>query len=66
MPDARRRLLAGPAKVVVSLSAVVAAVALVLLLSGLRRGLGEQVTTYLDHQPPVLVSRSAAARRPTP
>jgi putative ABC transport system permease protein len=38
--------------------AVGAAVALVLLLSGLRRGIGEQVTVYLDHQPPVLVGQS--------
>lgn len=35
--------------------AVAAATALVLLLSGLRRGIVEQATAYLDHQPAVLV-----------
>lgn len=55
VPTARRQLLSEPAKVVVALAAVAAAVMLVLLLSGLRRGMGEQVTVYLDHQPPVLV-----------
>ena len=57
VPVARRQLLAEPAKLVVALVAVAAAVALVLLLSGLRRGMGEQVTTYLDRQPPVLVGQ---------
>lgn len=55
VPIGRRQLLSEPAKVVVALAAVAAAVTLVLLLSGLRRGMGEQVTVYLDHQPPVLV-----------
>jgi putative ABC transport system permease protein len=57
VPVARRQLLAEPAKLIVTVFAVAAAVALVLLLSGLRRGMGEQVTVYLDHQPPVLVGQ---------
>jgi putative ABC transport system permease protein len=60
VPVARRQLLAEPAKLLVALAAVAAAVALVLLLSGLRRGLGEQVTTYIDRQPPVLVGQAGA------
>ncbi|HET7450840.1 MAG TPA: ABC transporter permease [Gaiellaceae bacterium] len=60
VPVARRQLLAEPAKLVVALVAVGAAVALVLLLSGLRRGIGEQVTVYLDHQPSVLVGQTGA------
>lgn len=55
VPVARRQLLSEPARIVVACIAVAAAVTLVLLLSGLRRGMGEQVTVYLDHQPPVLV-----------
>jgi putative ABC transport system permease protein len=58
VPVARRQLLAEPAKLVVSVSTVAAAVALVLLLSGLRRGIGEQVTTYIDHQPAVMVAQA--------
>ena len=58
VPVARRQLRAEPAKLVVAVLAVAAAVALVLLLSGLRRGLGEQATVYLDHQPPVLVGQA--------
>jgi putative ABC transport system permease protein len=58
VPVARRQLLSEPAKLVVALLAVAAAVALVLLLTGLRRGLGEQATIYLDHQPPVLVGQA--------
>ena len=57
VPVARRQLLNEPAKVTVAVLAVGAAVALVLLLTGLRRGMGEQVTTYLRHQPPVLVGQ---------
>jgi putative ABC transport system permease protein len=57
VPVAWRQLRAEPAKLVVALVAVAAAVALVLLLSGLRRGIGEQVTTYLDHQPAVVVGQ---------
>ena len=34
--------------------------ALVLLLSGLRTGIGEQVTVYVDHQPPVLVGQAGS------
>jgi len=60
VPIARRQLAAEPAKLVVTLVAVAAAVALVLLLSGLRRGMGEQVTLYLDHQSPVLVGQEGA------
>ena len=57
VPLARRQLLSEPAKVAVAVLAVGAAVALVLLLTGLRRGMGEQVTTYLRHEPPVLVGQ---------
>lgn len=57
VPVARRQLSAEPAKLVVSVVAVASAVALVLLLGGLRRGMGEQVTLYLDHQAPVLVGQ---------
>lgn len=57
VPVARRQLLSEPAKVAVAVVAVGAAVALVLLLTGLRRGMGEQVTTYLRHQPPVVVGQ---------
>ena len=56
VPVAWRQLLAEPAKLVV---AVAAAVARVLLLSGLRRGIGQQVT-YLGRQPPVLVGQVRA------
>jgi putative ABC transport system permease protein len=55
-----RQLRAEPAKLVVALVAVAAAVALALLLSGLRRGMGEQATVYLEHQPPVLVGQAGA------
>lgn len=58
VPVGRRQLLSEPARLVVALLAVAAAVALVLLLTGLRRGLGEQATIYLDHQPPVLVGQA--------
>jgi putative ABC transport system permease protein len=57
VPVARRQLLSEPAKLAVAVLAVGAAVALVLLLTGLRRGMGEQVTTYLRHEPPVLVGQ---------
>lgn len=60
LPVARRQLLSERAKLVVALAAVAAAVSLVLLLSGLRRGMGEQVTTYLDQQPAVLVGQAGA------
>ncbi len=60
VPVARRQLRSEPAKLVVTVLAVAAAVALVLLLSGLRRGIGEQVTLYVDHQPPVLVAQTGA------
>ena len=58
VPVARRQLFAEPVKLVVTVLAVAAAVALVLLLTGLRRGLGEQATTYLDRQPAVLVGQA--------
>lgn len=58
VPVGRRQLTAEPAKLFVALAAVAAAVALVLLLTGLRRGIGEQVTIYLDRQPPVLVGQA--------
>jgi len=60
VPVARRQLLAEPAKLSVTVVAVAAAVALVLLLSGLRRGMGEQATLYVDHQAPVLVGQEGA------
>jgi putative ABC transport system permease protein len=60
VPVARRQLLKEPAKLAVTVLAVAAAVALVLLLSGLRRGIGQQVTLYIDHQPPVLVAQAGA------
>lgn len=60
VPVARRQLASEPAKLVVTVLAVAAAVALVLLLSGLRRGIGGQVTLYVDHQPPVLVAQAGA------
>ena len=60
VPVARRQLFAEPAKLVVTLVAVAAAVALVLLLAGLRRGMGEQVTLYVDRQAPVLVGQRGA------
>ena len=60
VPVAWRQLRSEPARLVVALVAVAAAVALVLLLSGLRRGMGEQVTVYLEHQPPVLVGQAGA------
>jgi putative ABC transport system permease protein len=58
VPLARRQLLAEPAKLAVALAAVAAAVALVLMLAGLRRGMGEQVTVYVDRQAPVLVGQA--------
>ena len=60
VPVAWRQLRSEPAKAFVALAAVAAAVALVLLLSGLRRGMGEQVTVYLRRQPPVLVGQAGA------
>lgn len=60
VPVARRQLASEPAKLAVSVLAIAAAVALVLLLTGLRRGMGEQVTLYLDRQPPVLVGQAGA------
>jgi putative ABC transport system permease protein len=36
------------------------AIALVLLLAGLRRGIGEQATLYVDHQAPVLVGQEGS------
>lgn len=57
VPIAWRQLSAEPAKLAVSIVAVAAAVTLVLVLTGLRRGMGEQVTVYLDRQAPVLVGR---------
>ena len=60
VPVARRQLLAEPAKLAVSVVAIAAAVALVLLLTGLRRGIGEQVTLYLDRQPGLLVGQAGA------
>lgn len=60
VPVAWRQLAAEPAKLVATVTAVAAAVALVLLLGGLRRGMGEQVTLYLDHQAAVLVGQRGA------
>ena len=60
VPIARRQLLSERAKLAVTVVAVAAAVALVLLLSGLRTGIAEQVTLYVDRQPPVLVAQAGA------
>jgi hypothetical protein len=60
VPVGWRQLTAEPAKLGVSLLAVAAAVALVLLLSGLRRGMSEQVTLYVDRQAPVLVGQEGS------
>ena len=60
VPVAWRQLASEPTKLAVSLLAVAAAVALVLLLSGLRRGLGEQVTLYLDRQAAVVVDQAGS------
>jgi len=54
---ARRQLMAEPAKLAVTLAAVAAAMALVLLLAGLRQGIGDQTTLYVDRQAPVLVGQ---------
>ena len=58
VPVARRQLFSNPTKLAVSVLAVAAAITLVLLLSGLRRGMGDQVTTYLRHEPPVVVGQT--------
>ena len=58
VPIAWRQLASEPAKMAVTVVAVAAAVALVLLLNGLRTGIGEQVTLYIDHQAPVLVGQA--------
>lgn len=55
VPIARRQLLSEPMRLAATILAVAAATALVLLLSGLRRGIVEQATAYLDQQPAVLV-----------
>lgn len=60
VPIGWRQLASEPAKLIVTVLVVAAAVALVLLLNGLRRGIGEQVTLYVDHQPPVLVAQAGA------
>ena len=60
VPVAWRQLASERTKAAVTVAAVAASVALVLLLSGLRRGIGEQVTVYIDHQPPVLVGQAGA------
>lgn len=55
VPVARRQLLAEPVRLAATVLAVATATALVLLLGGLRRGIVEQATKYLDQQPEVLV-----------
>ena len=60
VPIAWRQLASEPAKMAVTVVAVAAAVALVLLLNGLRTGIAQQVTLYVDHQPPVLVGQAGA------
>jgi putative ABC transport system permease protein len=60
VPVAWRQLASERAKLAVTLAVVAAAVALVLLLSGLRQGIAEQVTLYIDHQAPVLVAQAGA------
>ena len=60
VPIVRRQMLSERPRLVVTIMAVAAAIALVLLLAGLRRGMGEQVTLYLDRQAPVLVAQDGA------
>lgn len=60
VPIVRRQLASEPAKMAVTVVAVAAAVALVLLLNGLRAGIGQQVTLYVDRQAPVLVGQAGA------
>ena len=60
IPVSRRQFIAEPLKAAIAVLAVAGAIALVLLLSGFRRGIGDQVTTYLDHQPSVLVGQAGA------
>ena len=55
VPLARRQLSSEPMRLAATILAVAMATALVLLLSGLRRGIVEQATAYIDHQPAVLV-----------
>ena len=55
---ARRELWSDRARLAVGLLAIAAAVALVIVLMGLRRGMAEQVTIYVDRQGPVFVARS--------
>jgi putative ABC transport system permease protein len=57
VPVARRQLAAEPAKLAVTLLAVAAAMALVLLLAGLRHGISDQTTLYIDRQAPVVVGQ---------
>ena len=54
VPVARRQLLAEPAKLVVAVLAVGAAVALVLLLSGLRRGISPRLPEMYPRRTRVL------------
>lgn len=58
VPLARRQLRSSWSKELLSLTAIAAAVALVLTLAGLRRGISDQVSLFLDHQPPVLVGQT--------
>lgn len=60
VPVGWRQLAAEPTKVAATLIAVASSVALVLLLSGLRRGMSEQVTLYVDRQAPVLVAQAGS------
>ncbi len=59
VPLARRQLLSEPAKLLATIGVVGAACALVLLLLGLRQGIAQQVSVYVDHQTttPLLVAR---------
>lgn len=57
VPVGLRQLTSERAKLAVTLAAVAAAMALVLLMSGLRRGIAQQTTLYLDRQAPVLVGQ---------
>ena len=66
VPVVRRQMLSEPPRLVVTILAVAAAIALVLLLAGLRRGMGEQVTLYLDRQAPVLVGQAGCSQLPLP
>ena len=68
VPLARRQLLHEPLKLVLALAGVTLAVALVILLFGLREGIRRQVTTFADNAGAAVyvAPRCAALRLNTP